>query len=264
VRPGRLFADIALRRALQLCIDIPRDVDAASGGTGIGVYGPVIPGSWADDPDLSRPDRDPAAAKELIEGAGWQLGADGTYARDGVRLAATIPVRAEDWARTKIADLIAKDALDCGMDLDPAPTSWDVLRGFLQYPHNVPGSDTPFDLYVGVWVTDPDPGTSPEFLSTQVSDADHPDALNFTGFADLEVDRLVAAAMATYDQAERASLYRQVQQELAAQVPYVFLWASDGYDIVRAAVATVDGPLDLTAPYWAWRPERLVVAASNP
>jgi hypothetical protein len=29
--------------------------------------------------------------------------------------------------------------------------------------------------------------------------------------------------------------------------------------IVRSAVATVDGPLDLTAPNWAWQPERLVI-----
>lgn len=264
MRPGRLFADIALRRALQLCIDLPRDVDAASGGSGIAVYGPVIPGSWADEPNLPKPDRDPAAARQLIEGAGWQLGADGVYAKDGVRLAATIPVRAEDWFRTKIADLIAKDAGDCGMDLEPAPTSWDVLRGLLQYPHNVPGSAAPFDLYIGVWITDPDPSTMPEFMSSHVSDAEHPDEINFTGFTDPVVDRLVAAAMATYDQAERASLYRQAQQELAAQVPYIFLWAFDSYDIVRAAVATVDGPLDLAAPYWAWQPERLVVAASGP
>ena len=31
--PGRLFADRDLRRALQLCIDLPRDVDAATGGS---------------------------------------------------------------------------------------------------------------------------------------------------------------------------------------------------------------------------------------
>ena len=39
----------------------------------------------------------------------------------------------------------------------------------------------------------------------------------------------------------------------------LFLWASNTYDVVRSAVATVDGPLDLSAPNWAWQPERLVV-----
>ena len=50
VRPGRLFADRALRRALQLCVDLPRDIDAATGGGGIAIYAPVLPGSWGDDP----------------------------------------------------------------------------------------------------------------------------------------------------------------------------------------------------------------------
>ncbi len=44
--PGRLFAERALRQALQLCIDLPRDVDAATGGMETPIYGPVLPGSW--------------------------------------------------------------------------------------------------------------------------------------------------------------------------------------------------------------------------
>ena len=70
--------------------------------------------------------------------------------------------------------------------------------------------------------------------------------------------------MATYDQAERVSLYRQAQEEIAAQLPYLFLWAANRYDAVRSAVTTVDGPLDLAVPNWAWQPERLVVAESAP
>ena len=67
--------------------------------------------------------------------------------------------------------------------------------------------------------------------------------------------------MATYDQAERTRIYREAQEELASQVPAIFLWAASSYDALRSAVTTVDGPLDLTAPNWAWQPERLVVAS---
>jgi peptide/nickel transport system substrate-binding protein len=65
--------------------------------------------------------------------------------------------------------------------------------------------------------------------------------------------------MATYNQATRASLYRQAQQEVAAQLPYLYLWEFGTYEVVRSAVATLDGPLDLTKPNWSWQPERLVV-----
>lgn len=263
VRPGQLFADPALRRALQLCIDLPRDVDAATGGDGTPVYGPLVPGAWADDPGLPRPARDTAAARRLIEGAGWTLGADGIYAKGGVRLAADILVRGDiSQERVKMTDLIASDAHDCGMDLRARPTSWPELLGVFSYPHVAPGTDQPFDLYVGMFVLGADPADAfGGFVSSANSDAQHPDADNWTGFSDPMLDALIEAGKATYDQAERTRIYREAQRELAEQLPCIFLWANNEFDAVRAAVTTVDGPLDLTAPVWNWQPERLVVAA---
>jgi len=102
------------------------------------------------------------------------------------------------------------------------------------------------------------------FDSSSVSDAKHPENPNIGGFSDPAFDRLLAAGIATYDQAERTGIYRRAQEELAAQVPAIFLWAYLTQDDVRSAVATATGPLDLTAPNWAWQPERLVVEAANP
>ena len=266
VRPGRLFADVNLRRALQLCIDLPRDVDAVTGGVNAPVYGPVLPGSWADDPGLPKPARDTAAARRLIEGAGWQPGTDGVYVKDGVRLTAEILVRADSAYRVKMADLISADAPDCGMELVVRPLEFgDILDFFDHYPHVIPGTTTPFDSYLGTWVNGADPDDSLSvFVSSAISDAEHPDNVNFGGFSDPAFDALVAAGRATYDQAERARLYRQAQQELVSQLPAIFLSANESYDVVREAVATVDGPFDLAAPNWSRQPERMVVAASSP
>jgi peptide/nickel transport system substrate-binding protein len=266
VRPGSLFAERDLRLALQLCVDLARDVDAATGGLGTPVYGPALPGSWADEPDLPKPARDPAAARRLVEGAGWTRGEDGIYARDGVPLAADILTRADDAQRITMADLIALQARECGMDLRsrPAPRGDLSVPGFFLYPHLLPGTDQPFDLYLGGFSNTADPGPFVWLVSSQVTDAEHPDGFNIGGFADPVVDRLVEAAMATYDQAERARLYRDAQREVAAQVPLVFLWADTSFDAMRAAVTTVDGPLDLEAPNWTWRLERMVVLESSP
>ncbi len=260
VRPGRMFADRALRRALQLCIDLPRNVDAAAPGDSAVLNSPVLPGTWAADPSLVTPARDTATARRLIEEAGWTFGADGVYAKDGLRLAAEIPVRSNDAERVKMADLIATQARDCGMELRSAPKAWGDLRNsFFEYPHVIPGTDQPFDLYLGSWQLDIDPGDLEFLLSTQITDAQHPGRSNIGGFADPTFDRLLAAASTTYDQSERARLYREAQQELAEQLPVLWLWEVVGYDVVRNAVTTVDGPLDLTAPNWAWAPERMEV-----
>jgi peptide/nickel transport system substrate-binding protein len=264
VRPGHVFADLSLRQALQLCIDLPRDVDAATGGEGTAIYGPVLPGSWGDHPDLPKPRRDTAAAKRLIEGAGWQLGPDGIYTEGKVRLAADIMVRGNKADRVKMADLIAREARDCGMDVQTQALGDDPYWALFDYPHDIPGSKTPFDLLLSGWSGGPDPDMASIYASSAITDAAQPHgegaSANIGGFSDPLFDRLMAAGKATYDQVERIRIYREAQEELAAQVPAIFLWAYNSYDALRTAVTTIDSPLDLTAPNWAWQPERLVVA----
>ena len=270
VRAGQLFAERSLRQALQLCIDLPRDVDAATAGSGTPVYGPVLPGSWADDPGLPKPLRDAAAAKQLIEGAGWALGADGVYAKNGARLTADIVTRVGRADRIKMADLIAQQARDCGIELRSRPVPFDDIvqeNGMFSYPFNIPGTSTPFDLYIGGWSLGADPASGlADYITSAITDAEHNDWSTYTnigGFSDPAYDRLVDAGKATYDQAERTRNYRAAQDALASQLPVIFLWNGwSAIDVVRSEVTSVDGPLDLTAPNWGWRPERMVVVAS--
>jgi peptide/nickel transport system substrate-binding protein len=266
VRPGRLFSDLSLRKALQLCIDLPRDIDAVTGGKGTPAYGPIAASSWAYDPTLPKPARDTAAARALIEAGGWKLGADGIYAKDGVRLAAEVVVRADNAPRIKMLDLVSLQARDCGMDIRSHPLSWDVIQTkFMVYPYVVPGTDKPFDLYIGSWGGSTDPAdVFSVYASSAINDVTGASGNNYLGFKDPTLERLLAAGMATYDQAERASLYRQAQEEVGAQLPNIFLWEYGTYDVVRSAVSTVAGPLDLTKPNWSWQPERLVVEKPAP
>ncbi|HEY7994608.1 MAG TPA: hypothetical protein VID24_10375, partial [Candidatus Eremiobacteraceae bacterium] len=62
---------------------------------------------------------------------------------------------------------------------------------------------------------------------------------NFAGFCDPAVDTLEAKALSTSDQAQRTSLYDEVQQRMARDLPYLFLYAPTYGFAVRDAVSGV-------------------------
>jgi ABC-type transport system substrate-binding protein len=261
LRPGRLFADPALREALERCLDRPAAVEAATGGLGIPIASDVAPSSWAFDPELEIASPDPAGARRVIEALGWQAGADGVYAKDGKRLATAILVRADFPDRVQFATTVASQARACGMDLTVSRQSFDDLIGMIStFPHVVPGSKTPFDVYLGGWLIGMDPGDGGEVWgSDRITTAKHPDDLNYIGFSDPEVDRLFFEGNRTYAIEDRAPIYRRIQAILAAKRPYIFGYAFGGKVALSPGVGSADGDLDLASPFWNWKLSDLVL-----
>lgn len=84
-----VLADPRVRRALAMAVDRQTLVDTVWHGMGGVAYSPILPGHWAYDEDAYIP-YDPEGAKQLLQEAGWTLGADGFFAKDGRRLAFTM------------------------------------------------------------------------------------------------------------------------------------------------------------------------------
>jgi ABC-type transport system substrate-binding protein len=263
VRPGQLFADLRLRQAVELCVNKPAAVAAATEGRGVPAYADVAPGTWAYDAKLPRPERDVQAARQLIESAGWTAGADGIYQKSGQPLAATIYVRTDATDRIKLAQLIRSEVRDCGMDLMPSQSAFDGgLRGIIQWPNFAPDTSKPFDLYLVIEGGGWDPLShifDPSAITTEAA----PKGDNFGGFSDPRITDLLTRTQSTYDVNARADLYRQYQQVLAEQQPALFLWHQTRLDAAANGLRTIDGPLDLDLPHWFAFPERLVVEASG-
>jgi peptide/nickel transport system substrate-binding protein len=261
LHPGRLFADPALREALDRCVDWPGSVEAATGGLGVAISSSVAPASWAYDPGLDRRQRDPAAARRLIEADGWQAGADGVYVRNGQRLASSLLVRADYPERVTFATLVARQARDCGIDIAVSRQSFDDLLSMIgTWPHLAPGTKEPFDLYLGGWFIGVDPADAQGvFGSDRLTSAENPDDNNYIGFSDPEVDRLLAQGAQTYDIADRAPIYQRIQEIVAAKRPYIFAYAFGGKTALAAGVGSTAGDLDLASPFWNWRHTDLVL-----
>jgi ABC-type transport system substrate-binding protein len=264
VRAGHLFSDPRLREAMERCVDKPAAVAAATDGFAIPAYGEGVPGTWAYDDQLPGPTRDVAAAKALIETAGWALGEDGVYRKDGKRLAATIYLRHDDPTRVKFAEIVGLQTRECGFAITPSSGDFDTLLGeTLSWPNLAPDTHLPFDLYLGGWITPTWDTVADLFDSEAITTQAHPDGSNYGGFSDPQIDDLLRQVRQAVDIDARADAFHRYQERLAAARPALFGWFA-----VRAYAATAglryqDGPIDLTAPLWYAYPERLVVESSS-
>ena len=259
LREGMLFADRNLRTALELCIDKPATVDAATQGTGEPVYSHVPPVSWAYHADLPRPMRDVAEARALIEASSWAEGEDGVYVRDGERLATDIFVTDRATQRLAFMELVAEQARDCGFDLTVVPADQaTVISPVFEYPHIWGGREEPFEAHFLGWAQGFDPD-SPLFHSRHISSEEQPAGFNFMGYRNERVDALIEAGVATYDQRERARIYRELQEIIAEDRPVLFAWAGRSHDVIDTRLGYLDGEINLASPQWFWQLEKLAL-----
>lgn len=273
VRPGQLFSDLNLRKALSLCIDRPDAVAAVTHDNGAPAAGIFAPEFWAADPTLTVPKRDVATAKGMIEASGWQLNGS-VYEKDGERLAADIWTREEFTDRVKLAQLIATEAADCGMDLtvklgtgrtllfglpgDPPPIS--------RWPDHPAGSRKPFDMFLigSVSGHNPDPSQQVEcFHTSLINSADDPDACNYYGYSNPAFDALIEQAASTLDVPRRANHYRQALDILDHDLPQLPLYYPLDRVALRDGLTSLAGPLQLNRPGWWWQLESLVLQTGD-
>ena len=139
--------NLEVRQAVNLAVDRQAIIDDVLGGHGSVAYsiGDGLP--WASEG--MRCDYAPDRARALLEGAGWKLGDDGVYARDGLACAFDLYYATGDSVRQAMAYALADQLGQVGIRVTPRSGSWDDL-----YPHEFSdpimwgwGSNSPSDVY---------------------------------------------------------------------------------------------------------------------
>jgi ABC-type transport system substrate-binding protein len=242
LRKGRPYADKALRQAFGMCIDHTETVKVATGGNGQPVYANTPPFSFAFNPDVAKYTLDVAGAKAKIEGAGWALGGDGIYAKDGKKLSSTLFVRVGRPQRLAFAQL-AKDQLrECGIDItvQEGDLNTVLIPKVLDFPNE-------FDTYLGGWSTAFDPDDYSIFHSTEIPTKDKPAANNFPGWKNDEADKLLEQGRTETDTAKRKEIYFKFQNLIHEEAPYYFLWSDLAHTGLSKRIGSQGEPLDLTS-----------------
>ena len=210
-----VFQDPAVRKALWEAIDRQGLIDRDLNGQGIVLNGPILPNSWAYDPNLPKITYDPKAAAAALDAAGWvDPNHEGVRSKDGVKLEFTLLTNNDDPVRTKMIDEIAQEWGAIGVRVHTQTIDMtELVRDHLykrDYDALLYGWDLP--------AADPDP--YPLWHSSQISDTGQ----NYVGYSDPTSDQLLEQARRTSDRNQRVALYSQFQQRFVDQAPAILLY----------------------------------------
>jgi peptide/nickel transport system substrate-binding protein len=208
------FDDARVRRAIALAIDRERIIVAALAGFATPAAGPVSP----DHPfSLSEaPRRDTAHAAALLDSAGWLRGRDGMRTRRGA--AFTFELLTVGSADNAAEQLIQADLADMGIRMEIRQRE---MGAFLAEAR---ARDKRFDaLITGV------PGDlSLGYLASMFDSRLAGGALDYAGFHTDRLDALLTGARTAAGDAARRDAWRNVQRELAREMPVAWLYHARG------------------------------------
>ncbi|MFI1469395.1 ABC transporter substrate-binding protein [Streptomyces wuyuanensis] len=229
---NRAAGDTAVRRALDLAVDRQTMVDKILEGAGKPAYGPVPTGSeWFTAGTERR--HDLAAAKRILDEAGWKPGPDGIRVRDGVRAAFPLWYVSGDKLRQDHALAYASDAKKAGIDIRTQAGTWEVIEPRMKDDAVLAGGGSPGD---------PDFDQYLLLKSSLGGDGFN----NMARYDNPVVDKALEDGRRTNDKAARKAAYDTVQRELVKDPGYTFL---THIDHVYVVADRWDGPSTQIEPH---------------
>ena len=154
---------------------------------------------------------DPARARQVLDDAGWRVGADGTRAKDGRRLAFRIFSYAADATDQTLAVVVQAQMKAFGIDVAVQ------ARQDLFTPAVLFGGD--WDAAIISFNTLPTGDPAYMFNLTLARGGQY----NWNGYLNPRADALVDQLRGEADPAKRAALVREVQEVVKADIPTIYL-----------------------------------------
>ena len=196
------FNDVRVRQAINLAVDMEAVVNAVYAGVGSPAKGPLGPNVFGANMDLEGWDRDLDTARALLAEAGFADGFTTTlWTNDNLQ-------------RVQIAEIVQNQLADVGITVEIVEVEWtkylaDTAAGL-------------HDMFILGWTTvtaDADYGLYALFHSSAVGTPG-----NRTFYRNARVDELLDLGRTTTDQAARLAAYREAQEIIRNEAPWVFTW----------------------------------------
>jgi len=235
------FRDKRVRQAIAHAADKKALIDGVLLGLGQEATGPYKPGTWAFNPGVKKYPHDPGRAKALLADAGWKE-KDGVLVKDGQPFEFTVLTNAGNDARAKTAAILQQNLAEVGVRMKIRTVEWAAfINEFID--------KRKFDAVILGWNITPDPDQFDIWHSSKTG----PKELNHVGFANPEVDRLLDEGRSTFDLEKRKNAYFRIQEILAEEQPYVFLYVPEALPVVNNRFrGIVPAPAGITYNFIKW------------
>ena len=217
--------ELPFREAINMGIDRQRMIDNVLNGYGAPAYSVCDGLPWYSP--ASEVNYDPEGAKALLDEWGWLPGPDGVRSKGGVRASLTIHYTAGDSVRQGLAAELANQLGELGIEADIKGVGWDTaytdaLSNPLVWGW---GAHTPMELY-NIYHTGPETDTA-----------------RYSPYSCEAADSLLDQALACPGLEESYALWQQAQEEIAGDVPWVWLvnvdhlyWVRDSLQVAQQKI----------------------------
>lgn len=253
---SEILRDKHVREALNAAIDREDLIQKVLGGYGTPLTGPVPPSALPRAEASSTPQADLDAAREMLAQDGWVMGDAGVLQKTtGSGSSATTETLSFDLATANVPELRAAaqylhDAwAQIGVQANVKVfETGDLSQNVIRPRH--------YDALLFGEVIGRELDLFAFWHSSQRNDP----GLNVAGYANANADHVLEQLRQTSAPEERASLYKEFTDELAADVPAVFLYAPDFVysipkDIQGLDLGLVEAPSDRFLSVTQWHRE---------
>ncbi|MEJ2697605.1 MAG: peptide-binding protein [Candidatus Sulfobium sp.] len=219
-----LFEDRRVRHAIAYAIDKSEIVDVVLFGLGSVATGPYVPHTWPYNPNVRRYPYNPEKAKRLLAGAGWRdTDGDGIIDKDGRPFEFTVLTNMGNTSRMNTATIIQWRLAKVGIKVHIRAIEWSTfINEYIDKRR--------FQAVILGWQIGLDPDQYDIWYSGKTKEKE----FNFVSYSNPEVDALLEKGRRTFNIKERKKAYYKIQEILAEDLPYIFLYVPDATPIVSA------------------------------
>ena len=207
-------------------------------GEGERVTGPYPKITDWYDPSIQPLPYDPEGALKILNGLGWRKNDDGFLEKDGKIFEFNLITNSGNPIRKNILTIAQNSWRKLGIKCNTQLFEWAVfLKDFV--------NTFKYDALVLGWSMGIDPDLFQIWHSSQAG----PKQLNFVGYENPDVDRLIVRIRKEYDKAKQKRMAHELHRQIAKDQPYTFLYVAKSTQLLDKKIVIVERQPDGSEKY---------------